>query len=86
MSICGWSRAARKRWNGNGAPSRSIKRRYGDLGKVIALEHPELHCRSIDLDGAGLESDGAALFEEIYFDRRGGSGRVCAPAGAMSPG
>ncbi len=35
------------------------------LGKVIALEHPDLHCRNIDLDGAGLESDGAALFEEI---------------------
>jgi amino acid adenylation domain-containing protein len=30
------------------------------LGKVIALEHPELHCVKIDLDSANLQ-DGAAL-------------------------
>ena len=35
------------------------------LGKVIALEHPELNCRRIDLDGAGVESDAASLYEEI---------------------
>ena len=36
------------------------------LGRVIALEHPELHCLRVDLDPSGDPDEIKALFEEIY--------------------
>ena len=38
------------------------------LAKVIALEHPELRCKRIDLDGSELESDAGFLFGELCSD------------------
>jgi microcystin synthetase protein McyG len=38
------------------------------LAKVIALEHPELHSKCIDLDDSELENDAAFLFEELRYD------------------
>lgn len=39
------------------------------LGKVIALEHPDLNCRYIDMDpGAGLSDRVSQLFREIQVD------------------
>jgi NAD(P)-dependent dehydrogenase (short-subunit alcohol dehydrogenase family) len=35
------------------------------LGKVIALEHPELHCVRVDLDPDEGENDVQALFDEV---------------------
>ena len=36
------------------------------LGRVIALEHPELHCVRVDLDPAEEQEPVRALFEEIW--------------------
>lgn len=38
------------------------------MGKVIALEHPELNCVRVDLDPNGLEDGGQDLFEEIWSE------------------
>src|SRR5690606_14960514 len=35
------------------------------LGKVIAIEHPELHCMRVDLDPDDGAEQARALFEEI---------------------
>ncbi len=35
------------------------------LGKVIALEHPDLHCVCVDLDSAGEADSAGALFSEL---------------------
>jgi acyl transferase domain-containing protein len=35
------------------------------LGRVIAVEHPELHCRCLDLDQQRTTDGGATLFEEL---------------------
>ena len=36
------------------------------MGKVIALEHPELNCVRVDLDPRSQKDDAQALFEEIW--------------------
>ncbi len=37
------------------------------MGKVIQLEHPELHCTRIDLDGdSTLEAQANSLFQEVW--------------------
>ena len=59
------TRAAQALEQDSGAPSIQQAPLWG-LGKVVALEHPELHCKRIDLDGLGVESDARALFEEIF--------------------
>jgi acyl transferase domain-containing protein len=38
------------------------------MGKVIALEHPELNCKRVDLDPQGLEDEVQDLFEEIWSE------------------
>ncbi|NUO79142.1 SDR family NAD(P)-dependent oxidoreductase [candidate division KSB1 bacterium] len=38
------------------------------LGKVIAMEHPELHCTRIDLDHARAEAAARFLYDEIHND------------------
>jgi NAD(P)-dependent dehydrogenase (short-subunit alcohol dehydrogenase family)/SAM-dependent methyltransferase/acyl carrier protein len=37
------------------------------MGKVIALEHPELHCARVDLSPAGGDDEVQALFDEIAW-------------------
>ncbi len=37
------------------------------MGKVIALEHPELHCVRIDIPRAPKDEDIQQLFEEMWF-------------------
>ena len=37
------------------------------MGKVIALEHPELHCTRVDLGSAGEDNEVQALFDEITW-------------------
>jgi malonyl CoA-acyl carrier protein transacylase len=38
------------------------------LGKVISLEHPELHCVRVDLESHRVENEVENLFNEIYSD------------------
>nr|AXN93621.1 PuwB [Symplocastrum muelleri NIVA-CYA 644] len=38
------------------------------MGKVIALEHPELNCVRVDLDPNAVGNEAQALFEEIFAD------------------
>jgi acyl transferase domain-containing protein/SAM-dependent methyltransferase/acyl carrier protein len=51
------------------------------MGKVIALEHPELKCVRLDLDFKSCEDEGQLLFEEIQAETEddqiafGGGGR-----------
>jgi len=37
------------------------------LGRVINLEHPELHCVTIDLELGGGPREAEAIFEELWF-------------------
>lgn len=37
------------------------------LGRVIALEHPELDCTRIDLDNATASDDPQSLFDELFY-------------------
>ena len=38
------------------------------LGRVIAMEHPDLRCRRIDIDPASTEADAEALVRELLAD------------------
>lgn len=38
------------------------------LGRTIALEHPELWCARVDLDGVGDPAEVRALFEELWSE------------------
>ena len=50
------------------------------LGKVLASEHAELHCRLIDLDPAG-GPQAAMLFDDVWFGADAGETRVALRSG-----
>lgn len=41
------------------------------LGRSIAVEHPDLHCRRIDLDTTSVEDNARSLFAEVHVGNEG---------------
>jgi acyl transferase domain-containing protein len=49
-----------------GGPVDAAQAPLWGLGRVIALEHPELHCACVDLDASAEDDDAGALFGELW--------------------